>query len=165
MEESKLQALHDSLSQLRKTQGLGASAQYSWQRGNASKEETNRHQHGLPNNALYSNFVPSGTYDPAAPNHGDGRTIKRDFSDCLPQSQDSKVSKKLKRKAEKKAARKAAKKLKKKMLLKREKKREKLRAKRAMKKLASAVSSNLTIEEETKTDKKEKKKKSSKKDR
>jgi len=87
MEESKLQALHDSLSKLRGGQGLGVAAQYSWQK-KKNKEGgplSSATEHGLPSNALYANFVPEGAlYDPTHKTQrtfGDGRHIKRNFSD------------------------------------------------------------------------------------
>jgi hypothetical protein len=85
MEDAKLQALHDTLSKLRPSghKGLGSKTQYSWQRQFGEKPQQERHPAAasLPNNALYAKFVPEGTYDPTAVNDGDGRAIKRDFSD------------------------------------------------------------------------------------
>jgi hypothetical protein len=109
MEEAKLQALHDSLSRIRGRKGLGTGgSQFSWQKATAAGDGQNR----LPTNALYNHFVPEGSYDPnnkAA--IGDGRTIKRDFSDCVNQSDDddqkegiSKEERKRRRKEEKKTA-------------------------------------------------------------
>jgi hypothetical protein len=96
MEDAKLQALHDTLSQIRGKKGLGTNNQYSWQRtsnGNGTTTTTtiNRHPAAiaaqLPDNALYANFVPEGVYDPKNKkrNHheGDGRIVKRDFSDAI----------------------------------------------------------------------------------
>jgi hypothetical protein len=109
MEEAKLQALHDSLSRIRGRKGLGTGgSQFSWQKAAAAGDGQNR----LPTNALYNHFVPEGSYDPnnkAA--IGDGRTIKRDFSDCVNESDDddqkqgiSKEERKRRRKEEKKTA-------------------------------------------------------------
>lgn len=134
MEEHKLLALHESLSKLRKSAGLGVNSQYSWQKNGdpaanslITTTETGEQVRtdGLPVNMLYNNFVKSGSYDPKDQRgaHGDGRKIKRDFSDCnnthvvsSPSSSDSeedssakKKAKKEKRKSEKKAAKKAAK--------------------------------------------------------
>lgn len=93
MEESKLQALHDSLSQIRGRKGLGTNgSQYSWQRTTVVNSKNN----DLPSNALYAHFVPEGSYDPQA--KGDGRIVKRDFSES------SKEERKRRRKEEKKAA-------------------------------------------------------------
>ena len=76
---------------------------------------------GLPNNTLYSYFVKEGTYSKNAKGlHGDGRPVKRDFSDVRPRGHGSdddtdveadsdKAKRKALRKAEKKAAAKAAK--------------------------------------------------------
>jgi hypothetical protein len=91
MEDSKLQALHDSLNKLRGHQGLGSNTQYSWQKkGKGEEAERGPRTDGLPTNALYSNFLPSGTYDPAAvaTHDGDGRRIKRDFSDIAGANKD-----------------------------------------------------------------------------
>lgn len=109
MEDSKLQALHDSISKLTKGRnGLGTSRVYSWQKQNGiNNAHYNPEARGLPNNALYSNFVPAGIYDPNSKpaNHGDGRYIKRNFDD----DDEGKEKTKEERKAEKKAAAKAAK--------------------------------------------------------
>jgi hypothetical protein len=85
MEDSKLQALHDALSQLRGQKGLGTNSQYSWQRGTSAPTARHPAAAKLPNNALYANFLPEGVYDPktAQSNDGDGRVIKRDFSDAI----------------------------------------------------------------------------------
>lgn len=120
MEEHKLQALHDTLSILRGHKGLGANSVYSWQKNQAGKGPTLERTDGLPHNSLYVHFVKEGTYDPNAKVYdGDGRTIKRDFSDSSSRgnaavgnsSDENDISKKSKeqRKAEKKAAAKAAK--------------------------------------------------------
>ena len=93
MEEHKLIALHESLAKLRKSAGLGVSSQYSWQKkGDRSLNSLIVTQEngekvrsdGLPINMLYNNFVKEGFYDPndTSASHGDGRAIKRDFSDC-----------------------------------------------------------------------------------
>ena len=147
MEESKLQALADSLSKHSGRKGLGTSGgEYSWSKTANSSTTTTQsaRDDGLPTNPLYSNFVKEGAYDPSkkAPlNHGDGRLIKRDFSDIPPivdetsaDETSKKSSKKSKeeRKAEKKAIKKAAKKA-----VKLEaKKKAKLEEKKRLKKLA-----------------------------
>ena len=112
MEDSKLQALHDSLSKLRGHQGLGSRGAYSWQKKSASDSENGPADFGLPANALYANFVPAGTYDPKAghANDGDGRQIKRDFSDINDDSSDDEAAKKRKRKEKRKAEKLEAKK-------------------------------------------------------
>ena len=85
MEDAKLQALHDTLSKLQSggRRGLGVSRQYSWQKKNGT---TTKIDYGLPNNALYANFVPEGALynnnqQDGLANDGDGRFIKRNFSD------------------------------------------------------------------------------------
>ena len=87
MEETKLQALADSLSKHGGRKGLGInSGSYSWAKGKVqqSGEPSSEERSGLPNNPLYSNFVREGTYDPSAKvEDGDGRAIKRDFSDII----------------------------------------------------------------------------------
>ena len=112
MEDSKLQALHDSLSKLRGHQGLGSRGAYSWQKKSAGTQEGGKGpaEFGLPANALYANFLPAGTYDPKAgkAHDGDGRAIKRDFSDDDDSSSssddnDDEETKKRKRKEKKKA--------------------------------------------------------------
>ena len=132
MEDAKLQALHDTLSQIRGKKGLGTNTQYSWQRGTGATQ-TDRHPAAahLPDNALYAHFLPEGAYDPTTQriDGGDGRIVKRDFSDAIMDDNDdddenssrkhkkrkSKVDKVEKerqkeiRKAEKKAAKKAEK--------------------------------------------------------
>ena len=90
MEDAKLQALHDTLSQIRGRKGLGTNSQFSWQRsgaGAATQTESTRHPSAahLPDNALYAHFLPEGVYDPNsnAIDYGDGRIVKRDFSDAI----------------------------------------------------------------------------------
>jgi hypothetical protein len=114
MEDAKLQALHDTLAQLRGKNGLGTSSQYSWQRTAAGGGAAARHPAAaaLPDNMLYANFLPEGVYDPisAAVNDGDGRSIKRDFSDILPMESGTDDADRRKRtKQAKKEAAKAAK--------------------------------------------------------
>ena len=115
MEDHKLQALHDSLSKLRGHKGLGTSSQYSWQKTVAQEDGDRQKKYGLPNNTLYSYFVPEGTYDPKKKaSDGDGRFIKRDFGSASSSSSEDDESsfdtaerkrrRKEKRKAEKKAA-------------------------------------------------------------
>ena len=147
MEESKLQALADSLSKNGNRKGLGTNrspGQYSWsvkQPSTSAATDAAERTDGLPNNALYTHFVKAGEYDPtqkttSTMNHGDGRVIKRDFSDLLPilvseDGSDGQPAKKMS-KEEKKAAKKAA---------KLEAKRQaKLEEKRQMKKLAKEKS-------------------------
>ena len=118
MEESKLQAIADSLAKHKGRKGLGThGGEYSWSKPATSTEEIERTD-GLPNNALYSNFVKEGTYDPnkkSSINHGDGRTIKRDFSDIPAVVEDGSTDSANKKKETKmtkeqrKAAKKAAK--------------------------------------------------------
>jgi hypothetical protein len=85
MEDAKLQALHDTLSILRGGKGLGTAGQYSWQSksgGPAESADARCKRHGLPTNPLYAYFLPEGAYDSnMAVEHGDGRFIKRDFTD------------------------------------------------------------------------------------
>lgn len=132
MEESKLQALHDSLSKIRGRKGLGTNgSQFSWQRTTAASSN-------LPSNALYANFVPEGSYDPQS--KGDGRAVKRDFSDCIAES---KEERKRRRKEEKKAA---------KLQAKREAKlEEKRRLKAAAKegKTTSDATNNVTVSDDS----------------
>jgi hypothetical protein len=157
MEDSKLQALHEALSQLRGKKGLGTNSQYSWQRGTASTTETFRHPAAakLPNNALYAHFLPEGVYDPKAAqvNDGDGRVVKRDFTDAIIgdrnasgvdetalDSSTEKEQRKALRKEAKKEAKKAAKlKAKREVKLDEKKKQRKLE-----KKLLKKQSSNLS---------------------
>ena len=112
MEDAKLQALHDTLSKLRGTQGLGSNHQYSWQKNKSGASTEGRHPAAanLPNTALYAYFVPEGTYDPnaVAKNDGDGRVIKRDFSDIGKEDSDDASANKRRRKEERKEAKKAA---------------------------------------------------------
>jgi hypothetical protein len=114
MEESKLQALADSLAKNGNRKGLGtySSGQYSWSK--ASEVEDAARADGLPDNALYNNFVKAGEYNAnqkTPTNHGDGRAIKRDFSDLpvLVEDGSDGQPKTKKTKEEKKAAKKAAK--------------------------------------------------------
>lgn len=119
MEESKLQVIADALAKHGGRRGLGTSGgEYSWSKNAAIVTEQGDRTDGLPNNALYSNFVKSGTYDPnskAQMSHGDGRTIKRDFSDSPAIVDDGSTDNSAKQKAkkmtkeERKAAKKAAK--------------------------------------------------------
>jgi hypothetical protein len=122
MEDAKLQALHDTLSQIRGKKGLGTNTQYSWQTGGTTTRQRHPAALHLPDNELYANFLPEGTYDPNAKHidDGDGRVVKRDFSDAVmgDENDDKKSSRTDKldkqrrkelRKAEKKAARKAEK--------------------------------------------------------
>ena len=91
MEEVKLQALADSFAKHGGRKGLGTSGgEYSWSKTNSRNEagvEQEQQQKegrddGLPDNALYAPFVKEGSYNPSAKgHHGDGRAIKRDFSD------------------------------------------------------------------------------------
>ena len=93
MEETKLQALVDSLSGHGGRKGLGTNQEYSWSKTNNRNESGTEQKNsslekqqqgrddGLPDNALYAPFLREGAYDPTAKSHhGDGRTIKRDFS-------------------------------------------------------------------------------------
>lgn len=115
MEDSKLQALHDSLSQIQRGKGLGVRNTYSWQRNakSLSSPSSSKSSSSLPNNPLYAYFVPEGTYDPnAKENDGDGRFIKRDFSDDDEEESDSDdddSDKKIKETKNKKEARRKAK--------------------------------------------------------
>lgn len=160
MEEEKAQRLHDTLSKLRKSAGLGVSSHYSWSAPTCtSADGTVVRTDGLPNNVLYSNFVKEGTYDATSANKqhndGDGRVIKRNFDDIESNSDDSDShrEKKRRRKQEKKAALKAAK-----LEEKRQAKiQEKKLAKKAAKKLARSQSALST--EDDNDDKKSSKKK------
>ena len=148
MEESKLQALADSLSKHSGKKGLGTyGGEYSWSKTANSSTTPSARIDGLPTNPLYSNFVKEGTYDPSKKtplSHGDGRVIKRDFSDIpaivdetsSDETSSKKSSKKSKeeRKAEKKALKKAVKKAAKLEA----KKKAKLEEKRRLKKLAKS---------------------------
>ena len=90
MEDSKLLALHDSLSGHKGRKGLGSGKAYSWQKSTASNDSDRDDDggDGLPKNRLYSNFLREGNYNPddATKNYGDGRTIKKDFSEYYNQS-------------------------------------------------------------------------------
>jgi len=80
MEDSKLQALHDALSQLRGQKGLGTNSHFSWQRGANASATRHPAAAKLPNNVLYANFLPEGVYDPNASrikDFGDGRIKKQ----------------------------------------------------------------------------------------
>lgn len=102
MEDAKLQKLHDTLSKLRGHQGLGSQAVYSWQK-KSGKTEPDVVDNGLPKNRLYRDFVKEGTYDPKQKTHdGDGRVIKRDFSDI--QAETTKEERKRRKKEAAKAA-------------------------------------------------------------
>ncbi len=168
MEESKVQALHDTLSKLKKTAGLGVSSHYNF--GGKIKTTTVNgktvRDDGLPNNPLYFPFVREGTYDPSKSNaekYGDGRVIKRNFDDCKPvtptsegsslgdssdsEDEEAKKKRKLEKKERKKAEKKAAK-----LEAKRQAKiEEKKRAKLEAKKLAKRKSSFNEDNEECKT--------------
>lgn len=167
MEQSKLQALHDTLAKLRggHHQGLGTistsggGSVYSWQKNGkhqeqeAKKAENLRRKHGLPDNKLYAYFIPEGFYDPNQPTtHGDGRFIKRDFcnlqndgdennnrDDHTSESETS-SQRRQRRKAEKKQAKIMAKLEAKRLKKIEEKKRLKKEAKAARMILASSLS-------------------------
>jgi hypothetical protein len=115
MEEAKVQALHDTLSKLKKSAGLGVSSHYNF--GKIKTTEVDGkvvRADGLPSNQLYFPFVREGTYDKEksdASRYGDGRVIKRNFDDCnsdgssnSSNSHDKKKLAKEKKKAKKKAA-------------------------------------------------------------
>jgi hypothetical protein len=159
MEDAKLQALHDTLSQIRGKKGLGTNTQYSWQRHGASQTDRHPAAASLPDNALYAHFLPEGVYDPNTKriDDGDGRIVKRDFSDAIMDDGDNdddsigknkkqkstidKIEKERQkeiRRAEKKAAKKAEK-LKAKL-------EEKKRQKKLEKKLKKQQSSEMTPE-------------------
>ena len=157
MEESKLQALADSLSKHSGKKGLGTyGGEYSWSKTANSSTTPSARSDGLPTNPLYSNFVKEGTYDPSKKtplSHGDGRVIKRDFSDIpaivdetssdetstkKKSSKKSKEERKAEKKAIKKAAKKAAKVEAKKKAKLEEKRKAKLEEKRRLKKAAKA---------------------------
>lgn len=153
MEESKLQALHDSLSKLTAgRQGLGRAAQYSWQK--KKKHQNASQDYGLPSNALYANFVPEGAlYNPqdaasGQTDFGDGRYIKRNFSDD--ENSDDEIANKKQKKSPKlsKEERKALKKQKAKEAKLQAKKEAKLQAKRLAKKQQQQQTS---MEEESTT--------------
>lgn len=166
MEDSKLLALHESLSKLRKSAGLGVSSRYSWQKADTNESNfttaedgTTIRKDGLPVNPLYNNFVKEGSYDPTKLDHGDGRAIKRDFSDSAALISDSgnstsdgddasldsdarrkkKKLRKEKRKEDKKAAKKAAKLEAKRQAKLEEKKRMKKEAKRKLREAQASL--------------------------
>ena len=160
MEESKVQALHDTLSKLKKSAGLGVSSHYNF--GKVQTKEVDGklvRADGLPNNPLYFPFVREGTYDKNksdAARYGDGRAIKRNFDDISDDgsdnngNNDNKKKSKEERKAEKKAAKLEAKrqaKLEEKRRIKKEEKR--------LARLNSGVSEKSTA---SNTEEKEKKK-------
>jgi len=161
MEEEKIQSLHDSLSKLRKSAGLGISSHLNFGGPNASglsKRDRNGNlvrKDGLPTDALYSNFVREGLYDPTKKNqndaakYGDGRFIKRNFDDCSPEagqtadvSNDDSSTARRTKKAEKKKKLKAAKLEAKKQKKLDEKRKAKLAAKRSSKKATTGKESN-----------------------
>ena len=165
MEDAKLQALHDSLAKLRGHKGLGSRGAYSWQKNTDQKGPVD---FGLPANALYANFVPSGTYDPNAKhaNDGDGREIKRDFSDiqsCSDSSADE-ATKKRKRKEKKKAEKLAAKK-KAKLLAKMQAKKAAKKAKKEKKEKSASSAIAAPSSENAKQSKKRKRKEEDKKEK
>lgn len=151
MEEDKIQRLHDSLSKLRKSAGLGTDSQFNFGGVVANdaisiikdKDGKSVREDGLPINALYSNFLKQGNYDPNSKNsaskYGDGRFIKRNFDDCVGEGETPvhDVSKKKKKDSsgkKKKAEAKARKKAEKKAIKLAAKKQEKLEAKRRARK-------------------------------
>lgn len=156
MEEAKLQALADSLSGFGGHKGLGTSrGQYSWVKGAEPASGKGERKDGLPNNQLYSNFVKAGAYDPNGKEvDGDGREIKRDFSDIPVLEDDDKKTKKAQKKLEKKRlkmeAKKAAKLAEKKALKKASKKRRK----------DDEAEKHCAVEQNAKPDKKRKRKES-----
>jgi hypothetical protein len=155
MEDSKLQALADSLSKHAGRKGLGTGGgQYSWVKtSESSSMKGPEGGDGLPKNELYSHFVKEGSYDPnSIVKDGDGRAIKKDFSDLRVLSEDG-SSDNADTKAKKRASKKAA---------KLEAKRQaKLEEKREAKKLAKLEKAKASQEEEEKaSDKKDKKRKS-----
>jgi hypothetical protein len=150
MEDAKLQALHDTLAQLRGKNGLGTSSQYSWQRTAVSGGATARHPAAatLPDNMLYANFLPEGVYDSksAIVDDGDGRSIKRDFSDMVPMESGTNEANRRKRtKQDKREAAKAAK-LEAKRQAKIEEKKRLKRAERNRKKVKSGQPTRLSNE-------------------
>jgi colicin import membrane protein len=101
MEDAKLIALHETLSKLTGHKGLGSNGLYSWQKNKNHDESKNpkleQVRSNLPQNQLYAHFLPAGTYDPndeSKQNHnknfGDGRYVKRDFSDITNDSDNNK---------------------------------------------------------------------------
>lgn len=159
MEDAKLQVLHDTLSQIRGKNGLGTNTQFSWQRGTGATQTATRHPLALhlPDNALYAHFLPEGVYDPASNNidYGDGRIIKRDFSDAIIDGDVANKSKKRKRKVDseekatgrrkeiRKAEKKAAKKVEKLKAKREAKLEEKKRQKKLEKKIKKEQSSEV----------------------
>jgi len=144
MEETKLQALHDSLSKLTGRQGLGLAGQYSWQKKN--KDQANKVYYGLPTNSLYANFVPEGALyskdgsKPAPKQDGDGRFIKLNFSDNENSSGEDKDGKAKFSKEERKSMKKAK--------AKAEKLKAKKQAKLEVKRLAKKQEITELVEEE-----------------
>lgn len=141
MEEAKVQALHDTLSKLKRSAGLGVSSHYNFGKIKTTQVngETVRAD-GLPNNPLYFPFVREGTYDRSdkgdAARYGDGRVIKRNFDGIDSDSgSDRKKKLKEKKKAEKKAAKLEA------------KRQAKLEEKRRAKKLAQLNSTASSVTE------------------
>jgi hypothetical protein len=132
MEEAKVQALHDTLSKLKRSAGLGVSSHYNFGKIKTTQVngETVRAD-GLPNNPLYFPFVREGTYDRSdkgdAARYGDG--IDSDSGS------DRKKKLKEKKKAEKKAAKLEA------------KRQAKLEEKRRAKKLAQLNSTASSVTE------------------
>eukprot|EP00538_Stauroneis_constricta_P009554 CAMPEP_0119550158 /NCGR_PEP_ID=MMETSP1352-20130426/3726_1 /TAXON_ID=265584 /ORGANISM="Stauroneis constricta, Strain CCMP1120" /LENGTH=200 /DNA_ID=CAMNT_0007595915 /DNA_START=77 /DNA_END=679 /DNA_ORIENTATION=+ len=182
MEESKLLALHDALCRHGKgRKGLGTnSGAYSWTQNKAGaaaagQSEQATRADGLPNNALYSNFVRSGAFDPDAKrDDGDGRPIKRDFTDIAAEvstssdDDDAKEKKRKEQKEKKKAAKKAAK-LEAKRQAKLEEKREakrkaRLESKKVVGEAEKPSEEPQQSKEKAKKDKKKKKKRDSKDD-
>lgn len=165
MEESKVQALHDTLSKLKKSQGLGISSHYNF--GKVKTTEIDGkivRTDGLPNNPLYFPFVREGTYDrnkSDASKYGDGRVIKRNFDDC---NSDSDGGKKKKSKEERKAEKKAAK-LEAKRQAKLEEKRRAKKEERRLAKLNSTTSEATPTDDDNKKAKKSKKRKVSDSDK
>lgn len=153
MEDAKLQALHDTLAQLRGHQGLGNASQYSWQRSTAADTARHPAAAALPDNALYANFLPEGVFDPNSVSFhdGDGRSVKRDFSDVvqaddsdLQSTKSAKRRRKELRKEEKKLALKSAKLEAKKQAKRDEKQRLKIEAKDSTRPLCEDTKPNET---------------------
>jgi len=162
----KIQSLHDSLSKLRKSAGLGVSSQLNF--GGPPTSSATKGEDDLPKNELYSNFVRQGSYDASkkdqndAAKYGDGRLIKRNFDDCTHDAfkiedatSDDSSKTKLQRKAEKKKMKKAEKLEAKKQAKLEEKKKAKLEEKKRAK---LEEKKKATIEEEKKSKREEKKK-------
>eukprot|EP00984_Skeletonema_dohrnii_P016176 scaffold7136_cov64-Skeletonema_dohrnii-CCMP3373.AAC.4 len=172
MEESKVQALHDTLSKLKRSAGLGVSSHYNFG-GKCKTTEVNGQivrEDGLPTNPLYHGFVREGTYDPKASDaakYGDGREIKRNFDDCKglvssssgsEDNNDKSTQKKLKKEAKKKAKMEAKRQAK--LEAKRQAKIEEKRRAKLEAKVKSAVEDeDTTTSKSEKKDKKKKKKK------